>query len=321
MALKRQCTGRQAGNRQEQQLRASLDGSRQEQKRQPSIAQRQAAGEKLRQEGPAPAAAERAAGEARQHEQAGQLGVVLGPAAGSSKAAGRKRKQREIEGCETQPQPTAASTGEMPDIVLGTGLSSGGKVEQRGLAGAAAQGLQYEQRAAGKVSRREAVPHAMPGLEQELLAAAVARVVAAEGDALDVDGSPSKKTVRFSLKRNLVNVIGQPPKPADVRTPPTSKPKGPALKRRSLLSGPASAPERMLTRAGKDRAERVRSMLEEAALASDNHTLGWAAPPAASASQAKAQCGLAVSSKTKRKRRSSLPAPGSFVRPRATEFF
>lgn len=77
----------------------------------------------------------------------------------------------------------------------------------------------------------------------------------------------------------------------------------------------------MLTRAGKDRAERVRSMLEEAALASDNHTLGWAAPPAASASQAKAQCGLAVSSKTKRKRRSSLPAPGSFVRPRATEFF
>jgi len=39
-----------------------------------------------------------------------------------------------------------------------------------------------------------------------------------------------RKNVRFSLKRNLVMTIGQPPLPEDVRTPPTSKPKGSALK-------------------------------------------------------------------------------------------
>jgi len=70
-----------------------------------------------------------------------------------------------------------------------------------------------------------------------------------------------RKNVRFSLKRNLVMTIGQPPLPEDIRTPPTSKPKGSALKvkvnvhrhvgsalgkpaaaKRLLIEGPSSAP-------------------------------------------------------------------------------
>jgi hypothetical protein len=65
--------------------------------------------------------------------------------------------------------------------------------------------------------------------------------------ATTIDGdmlSPSKKNVRFSLKRNLVMTIGQPPAPADVRTPPSSKPKGPALKKVSTL-GQVSPPMRL----------------------------------------------------------------------------
>lgn len=45
-----------------------------------------------------------------------------------------------------------------------------------------------------------------------------------------------RKSVRFSLKKNLVRRIGEPPFPEDVRTPPTSKPKGSALKRTSGLA-------------------------------------------------------------------------------------
>lgn len=48
--------------------------------------------------------------------------------------------------------------------------------------------------------------------------------------------STAKKNVRFSLKRNLVMTIGQPPLPEDIRTPPTAKPRGPALKRVSSVA-------------------------------------------------------------------------------------
>ena len=44
------------------------------------------------------------------------------------------------------------------------------------------------------------------------------------------------KSVRFGLKRNLVNYIGQPPLPEDVRTPPNCKPKGSALKQKSKFA-------------------------------------------------------------------------------------
>ncbi len=48
--------------------------------------------------------------------------------------------------------------------------------------------------------------------------------------AMDPSDPRRRKSVRFSLKRNLVMTIGQPPLPEDIRTPPTSKPKGSALK-------------------------------------------------------------------------------------------
>lgn len=55
-----------------------------------------------------------------------------------------------------------------------------------------------------------------------------------------IDDEPSqkirRKSVRFSLKKNLVRRIGQPPFPENVRTPPTSKPKGSALKQKPLAS-------------------------------------------------------------------------------------
>lgn len=98
---------------------------------------------------------------------------------------------------------------------------------------------------------------------QELLAGAVAAVEArraAAAQAKQDEGTPGggsdrsgrkKNRVRFSLRRNLVNVIGAEPKPADVRTPPSAKPKGSALKRMSAFGAPASAPERRLTRAGQ----------------------------------------------------------------------
>lgn len=41
--------------------------------------------------------------------------------------------------------------------------------------------------------------------------------------------------MKFALKRNLYFAKGGPVPPADVRTPPTAKPKGSALKRSSML--------------------------------------------------------------------------------------
>lgn len=40
----------------------------------------------------------------------------------------------------------------------------------------------------------------------------------------------TRKSVRINLKKNLVRTIGEKPYPEDVRTPPTSKPRGSALK-------------------------------------------------------------------------------------------
>jgi len=60
-----------------------------------------------------------------------------------------------------------------------------------------------------------------------------------ESDQTKVLESPTterRKSVRFSLKKNLVRRIGEPPFPEDVRTPPTSKPKGSALKQTSGLA-------------------------------------------------------------------------------------
>jgi hypothetical protein len=71
--------------------------------------------------------------------------------------------------------------------------------------------------------------------------------------ALEAADARRRKSVRFSLKRNLVMTIGQPPLPEDIRTPPTSKPKGSALKVKtnmhryvgSALGKPAAAKRRL----------------------------------------------------------------------------
>lgn len=153
------------------------------------------------------------------------------------------------------------------------------------------------------------------------------RVAAANGNAGDVTpiASPVEKTkeeearrksVRFSLKRNLVMTIGQPPLPEDVRTPPTSKPKGSALKvkgpgvtRASLLGrsltsrlgaaagpAPASVPPKAVT-GGRGKGHMT---------------------PVGSQSASKAQ------GKTKNNNNNTprtLPSPASARRPRASEFF
>lgn len=212
--------------------------------------------------------------------------------------------------------------------------------------------------------RQQGVRQDITEQEQQLLAAAVAAVTG--GGTPGDSPSKQKKAVRFSLKRNLVNVIGQPPKPEDVRTPPTSKPKGPALKKHSAFGGPASAPERLLTRAGgceepttvawggaagvcsvpaavdADCSWRTAVFVAEIHQAAHTawpvasspagverlaHFNSWqqqrqgdatpnSAPPAGAAAN-----GLGSSKKKQKQRRNSLPAPGSFSRPRASEFF
>ncbi|KAI3435489.1 hypothetical protein D9Q98_001555 [Chlorella vulgaris] len=162
---------------------------------------------------------------------------------------------------------------------------------------------------------------------QELLAGAVAAVEArraAAAQAKQDEGTPGggsdrsgrkKNRVRFSLRRNLVNVIGAEPKPADVRTPPSAKPKGSALKRMSAFGAPASAPERRLTRAGRDRQAQFESDMELGAGAQP--AAGSAPPGTTSASKTTA----GSRSSKKQKRRASLPTPATFSRPRATDFF
>ena len=49
--------------------------------------------------------------------------------------------------------------------------------------------------------------------------------------------------VKFALKRNLYFAKGGPVPPADVRTPPTAKPKGSALKRPSSLAKAPKSPK------------------------------------------------------------------------------
>ena len=52
---------------------------------------------------------------------------------------------------------------------------------------------------------------------------------AEKGETPDVS-PPRRKSVRINLRKNLVVTIGEKPFPEAVRTPPTSKPRGSALK-------------------------------------------------------------------------------------------
>ena len=109
-------------------------------------------------------------------------------------------------------------------------------------------------------------------------------------------GVSQRKSVRFSLKRNLINTIGQAPFAAEIRTPPTSKPKGPALKR---VSGVAdSAPGRLQSHKQKRKAAAA-----EAAAAAGTRSAGKSRGERSAAAAR------------------SLPSPKSIPRPRAAEFF
>jgi len=72
------------------------------------------------------------------------------------------------------------------------------------------------------------------------------------------DSVERRKSVRFSLKRNLVRTIGQPPYPEDIRTPPTSRPTGSALKKSEDLSEPAR--KRSLTFDGSSKEKKSKKL-------------------------------------------------------------
>ncbi|PSC72643.1 Ribosomal RNA processing 1 B [Micractinium conductrix] len=267
------------------------------------------AGAGKRAEAPHQQQQQHAADAAPQEQQA----ATPTPASGKK---GKKRRQAEADGDAVTPQQGQQPRPEqLQELLRAAGEQQAAKEAAQAAAQAADLLATSGKKKKKKESKRSRLGAAeaeaaarggtadVPQREQELLAAVVAAVTG--GAALTPGASPSKKSVRFSLKRNLVNVIGQPPKPADVRTPPTAKPKGPALKRESAFGGPASAPERLLTRAGMGRMAKVQSYMN-----------GRAADAPGSASQAEGKSGG-----KKQKRRASMPAPGSFSRPRASEFF
>lgn len=239
-----------------------------------SDALERAAAKRQRQQGQQPEQERRpprkqhhAADEAPEQQQQQQEGRQQAPASGKK---AKKRRQQEAaeaaapaatpqqERAQQQVQQQAPAADEAGQQVPASSSKKQRKASRLGPSPAAAAQLQAAARrqrhepAAEEEEgqRRQGLRHDITEQEQELLAAAVAAVTG--GGSVTPGASPSKhkNRVRFSLKRNLVNVIGQPPKPEDVRTPPTSKPKGPALKKHSAFGGPASAPERLLTRAG-----------------------------------------------------------------------
>ncbi len=203
---------------------------------------------------------------------------------------GKKRRQAEAEAQAAAVSPLAATP--PPGGPLPSG-SSKKKKKKRSQLGDGPEAQQD-----GEPHLGQQPLHDVPVAEQQLLAAAVAAVTGGGGDGGARSPGTGKKSVRFSLKRNLVNVIGQPPKPADVRTPPTAKPKGPALKKEGLIGGPASAPERLLTRAGAGRKAQLQTFMNGRAEAAAN----------GSASASKAEGGRGA-------KRSLL------TRPRASDFF
>jgi ribosomal RNA-processing protein 1 len=71
--------------------------------------------------------------------------------------------------------------------------------------------------------------------QKDKKAVAVAGVPQAITSTPSPDNTGRKKNVRWSLKNNLVMTIGEPPAHVDIRTPPTSKPKGSALKKVSTV--------------------------------------------------------------------------------------
>lgn len=119
---------------------------------------------------------------------------------------------------------------------------------------------------------------------------------------------PRRKSVRFSLKRNLVMTIGQPPLPEDVRTPPTSKPKGSALKQVSTIQRPGPATKSNLGSQAKKRKKKSKNSSEKDAVAAVKPVLATKRAGGTSTALKRTSHGL-------------VPSPTSVRRPRAAEFF
>lgn len=126
------------------------------------------------------------------------------------------------------------------------------------------------------------------------------------GDYSTPVGSPrpdtQRKSVRFSLKRNLVMTIGQPPLPEDVRTPPMAKPKGSALKQTGALAKNGTP---LVTKAAKKAASAVSA--KSAARTLDVRGTR-------SATKARSELNGGGTGR-------GLPIPDSVPRPKAAEFF
>lgn len=228
-AAKRQ---RRQGEQPEQEQRPP-SSTAQRRKGADAEAQQQAQQQADQQQAPAPAPASGKKGKKRRQQEEGGVAEAATPL---QERQEQRQQQAAAAAPDSQASPAAAPALPPPS----SSKKKAGKKSRLAPADVAA---------AAQAEDHEAVS----AREQELLAAAVAAVTGggASGFGTPIaSASAKKKAVRFSLKRNLVNVIGQPPKPAEVRTPPTSKPKGSALKKESAFEGPASAPERLLTRAG-----------------------------------------------------------------------
>jgi hypothetical protein len=171
---------------------------------------------------------------------------------------------------------------------------------------------------------------------------ATARVAAADaagpGDVTPV-GSPSAapraahksqpKSVRFGLKRNLINYIGEPPKPEEVRTPPTCKPKGSALKRSSLRNGAgAGAPtasKGVNTESGRKSRVKRNLLASDGRISEAANGVAKKRSPVGTRSTIKSRGAVAVAAASKdngvKLMKTSLPSPRSLPRPKAADFF
>ena len=167
-------------------------------------------------------------------------------------------------------------------------------------------------------------PASDPKSNKKKLKKQLRAVAAANGSAGDVtpvgslangagqEEKSHRKSVRFRLKRNLVMTIGQPPLPEDVRTPPTSKPKGSALK----VKGPGVTRASLLGKTLSSRLAAVSgpSSVPPKPVAGNLHRGKGKTPPMGSQSASKAQGRGNNAPRT-------LPSPASARRPRAAEFF
>lgn len=196
----------------------------------------------------------------------------------AKKAGGKKRKAAE-EAEAAAPAPAAAET---PVAAKTKGKRAKKEAEA---AAAGATPAESSGKKKKKKSKAEAAEAGPPGAQ-----------------AVTPGSAPRSKSVRFSLKRNLVNVIGQPPLPEDIRTPPTAKPKGSALKVRGA-------------------AVRQPSLLGRKMAAAAAPASAPAKVSGARLGKGRSPVGTRSAVKSKKNAPKRLPSPASVPRPKAAEYF